>query len=378
MKKRLTNKLLLSALCIMIGVAPLVAFINTAESGKHMLKNEFGSNSILLSLSLEGSTAAFEDFQKLSEEIPEISAIIPISTSITALNSYKSDSTVTLKAVNHSYWKYAGLNIIKGSFITQGHLDHNLSVVVIDELTADELFGTTDVLGHKLETTVNGISFEPTIIGVSKRMDITEKQSNQGQGFAYIPITMLDNNLTDYNMQQVVLSIRDHQIEEAKAKVSHFLSSRDIAVKSEDIKLMNQLEFMDAFEADNKILLWAIAVLWFAAAILGITNIMLVDIERSKKYYGLLSFYGSSDRNIRNEVLSKAYAMALLCSTMSIVVGLMISFIVCSILNIPIYISVISITLGILIPIVVCLLSAIYPSYRASNIDVNSIIWQLE
>jgi putative ABC transport system permease protein len=362
----------------MIGIAPLVAFINTAESGKHMLKNEFGSDSILLSLSLEGSSAAFEDFQKLSEEIPEISAIIPISTSITALNSYKSDSTVTLKAVNHSYWKYAGLNIIKGSFITKDHLDHNLSVVVIDELTADELFGTTDVLGHKLETTVNGISFEPTIIGVSKRMDITEKQSNQGQGFAYIPITMLDNNLTDFNIQQVVLSIRDHQIEEAKAKVSHFLSSRDVEVKSEDIKLMNQLEFMDAFEADNKILLWAIAVLWFAAAILGITNIMLVDIERSKKYYGLLSFYGSSDRNIRNEVLSKAYAMALLCSTMSIVVGLMISFIVCSILNIPIYISVISITLGILIPIVVCLLSAIYPSYRASNIDVNSIVWQLE
>lgn len=378
MKKRLTNKLLLSALCIVIGIAPLVTFINTAESGKRMLKREFERDSILVSLNLEGSSAVYEDFEKLSEEMPEINAIIPISTNNTVLNSYRDSSAATLKAVDHNYMRYAGLDKIKGAFITKGHLDNNLNVVVIDDLTADDLFGTTDVLGHKLETSINGVSFEATIIGVSKRMDITEMQPDQEKGFAYIPITMLDNNLTDYNLQQVVLSISGHQIEEAKAKVSHFLSGRNVAVSKENMKLMNQLELIDAFESDNKILLWIAAVLWFAAAILGITNIMLVDIERSKKYYGLLSFYGSSVQSIRSEVLYKAYAIALFGSTISIIVGLVASFVVCNILNIPIHISIISVTLGILIPILVCLLSAIYPAYRASNIDVNSTVWQLE
>ncbi|HYE08810.1 MAG TPA: ABC transporter permease, partial [Patescibacteria group bacterium] len=109
MKKRLTNKLLLSALCIVIGIAPLVTFINTAESGKRMLKREFERDSILVSLNLEGSSAVYEDFEKLSEEMPEINAIIPISTNNTVLNSYRDSSAATLKAVDHNYMRYAGL-----------------------------------------------------------------------------------------------------------------------------------------------------------------------------------------------------------------------------------------------------------------------------
>lgn len=378
MKRLLTNKLILSALCIVIGMAPLVAFINTAESGKNMLKKEFGKDKMLISLDLEGSSGIYEDFKKLSEAMPEISDTIPISRNSAVLKSYKRFSAITLKAVGSSYWKYAGLKMLKGKFITKGHQDNNLNVVVIDDLTADELFGTTDVLGRKVEASINGVSFEAIIIGISKRMDNTEGQSNQKQGFAYIPITMLDNNLAEYDMQQIVIGISGLQIEEAKAKIAHFLLGRDVIIKPEDIKVINQLELIDVFTSKNKLLLYAIAVLWFVAAILGITNIMLVDIEYSKKYYGLLSFYGSKSKDIKYKILGKSYAMALYCSLISIVIGITASFVVCNILNIPIYISIYSLTLGIIIPIVVCLLAAIYPSYRGSNIDINKTIWHLD
>lgn len=378
MKKLLTNKLIISVLCIVIGMAPLVAFINTTESGKHMLKKEFGNDKILLDLDLQGSSGIYEDIKELSESMPEISDSIPISKTSAVLNSYKNNRAVTLKAVGSSYWKYAGLDMLKGKFITKGHLDNNLSVVVIDDLTADELFGTTNVLGRKVETTINGISFEASIIGVCKRLDITEKQSESEQGFAYIPITMLDNNLAEYNMQQVVISISGLQIEEAKAKISHFLLGRNVIVKPEDIKLINQLEIINLFIANNKILLWAIAILWFLAAILGITNIILVDIERRKRYYGLLSFYGSKPGDIKGLILWKSYNMALYCSLISIIIGTTTSFVVCNILNIPLYISIRSLTIGIVIPTIICLLAAIYPSYRGTNIDINKTIWQLD
>lgn len=378
MKRLLANKLILSALCIVIGMAPLIAFINTSESGKHMLKREFGKDKMLVSLDLEESTGIYEDFKKLSEAMPEISDIIPISKNSTVLNAYKSNSAVTLKAVSSSYLKFAGLEMLKGKFIAKKHLDNNLNVVVIDEFTADELFGTSDVLGRKVLTSINGLNFEAVIIGICKRLDNTEKQSNQKQGFAYIPITMLDNNLVEYNLQQVVLAISNHQIEEVKSKVSHFLLSRDVLVQPEDMKMINQLELIDVFASENKILLYAIAVLWFVAAILGITNIILVDIERNKKYYGLLSFYGSKSKDIRGLILSKSYVMALYCSLVSIVIGIMASFVVCNILNIPAYVSIHSLTMGVMIPIVVCLLAAIYPSYKGASIDVNRTIWQLD
>lgn len=378
MKRLLTNKLILSALCIVIGIAPLVAFINTAESGKHMLKKEFGNENMLISLDLEGSSGAYEDFEKLSEAMPEINDAIPIAKNSAVLNSYNSNSPVIIKAVGSSYWKYAGLEILKGKFITKGHLTNNQSVAVIDDLTADELFGTTDVIGRKIETSINGLSFEVIIIGICKRLDITEQQSNQTQGFAYIPITMLDNNFADYNMQQIILSISGQQIEETKAKISHFLLDRDVIVKSDDFKIINQVEFIDAFTVENKALLYAITLLWFLVAIIGITNIMLVDIERRKKYFGLLSFYGRKSKDIRSMILGESYSLALYCSFISIVIGIIASFIICSILNIPIYISIHSLTLGIIIPIIVCVLAAIYPSYKGSNVDINKTIWQLD
>ena len=137
MKRLMTSKFILSALCIVIGMAPLVAFINSSESGKHMLEKEFGKNQMLISIDLEGSSGVFEDFEKLSEAMPEIRDVIPISKSSEVLNSYKSSSAVTMKAVSSSYLKYAGLEMLKGKFITKGHLDNNLHVVVIDDLTAD-------------------------------------------------------------------------------------------------------------------------------------------------------------------------------------------------------------------------------------------------
>lgn len=378
MKRLLTNKLILSALCIVIGMAPLVAFINTAESGKHMLKKEFGKDNLLVSLDLEGSSAVYEDFIRLSEAMPEISDTIPVSKNNAVLNSYKSSSVVTLKAVGSSFSKLTALKMIKGKFITKGHLSSNLNVIIIDDLTADELFGTTDVLGRKVETSINGLSVEAAIIGICKRFDITEKQSNQKQGFAYIPITMMDNNLAEYNMQQIILSISDHQIEEARAKITHFLLSKDVIIKPEDIKIMNQLELIDSFITENKILLGVIAILWFIAAILVITNIMLVDIEHNKKYYGLLSFYGSKPKYIKRIIFGKSYAMALYSSLISIGFGITASFVICSRLNIPAYISLYSLTIGIICPIIVCLLAAIYPAFKGSSIDVNKTIWYLD
>jgi hypothetical protein len=118
-------------------MAPIVAFINTSDSGKHMLKKEFGREQMLVSIDLEGSSGVYEDFKKLSTAMPEIRDMNPISINRTVLNSYKSNHAVTMKAVGSSYWKYAGLEMLKGKFITKGHLDNNLNVVVIDDLSAD-------------------------------------------------------------------------------------------------------------------------------------------------------------------------------------------------------------------------------------------------
>jgi putative ABC transport system permease protein len=251
-------------------------------------------------------------------------------------------------------------------------------VIVIDDLTADQLFGTTEVLGQKIDTTIQGMEFEATIIGVCKRLDISEGQLDSEQGFAYVPITMLDNHLADYDMQRMLLTIKDIQIDEAKAKIIHFLKDKGIALHQEDMKLANQVELIDAFAGKNKVIFAALSILWFTLAMISLINIMLVDIERSKTYYGLLKFYGRSESAIRKLVYLKAYATAMACSICSIGLGLATSFAVCYMLHIPIHISIHSISLGLLLPMIICLLSAVYPAWKASSIDMNNAIWRVE
>jgi putative ABC transport system permease protein len=379
MIKLVTNRLILSVLCIIIGMVPLIAFVNTMQSGKQMLKSEFGDNTLmLLSVDLEGSTALYGDFEKLSKAMPEISDIITISTNSAFLESYKDKSAVSLKAVNSSFLKYAGLKITRGSFFNKDHIGNNPNVIVIDDLTADQLFGTTEVLGQTIKTSIDGKEFEATIIGVSKRLDISEKQLNREQGFAYVPITMLDNNLTQYDMQKVLLLVKGIQVDEAKAKIIHFFKDNDINLDYDNIKLTNQVELISAFAAENNALFAIMALLWFALAIVGLTNIMLVDIEQSKKYYGLLKFYGRSEVWIRKLVYIKAYIIALACGGSSIIFGIAASFVICYILNISLYVSIHSISIGLLVPMLICLVSSIYPAYRASSIDINNTIWQLD
>jgi putative ABC transport system permease protein len=379
MRNFVKNKLILAVLCVVVGMIPLVAIVNTVESGKHMLKRELIANaSILVSIDLEDSEAKYEDFKELSKQMLNVSSILPISANSIILNSYKANSSVTLKAVDSSYEKYAALKMLKGSFISPGHLKNNLNVAVIDDLTADELFGTTDVLGRAIETSINGTTFEATIIGICKRLDTSEKEFNMEHGFAYVPITMLDNNLTQYNMQKVILSIKGIRIEEASAKISHFLQSKGIIVDEDNIKLINQVDLIDELTTKNLTMLFTMSVLWFIVAITGLINFMLIEVEESKKYYGLLRFYGSTSLNIRSKVYEHAYTIALTCSAFSIFIGLATSFALCSILNISLYISIYSITIGVLLPIFICMIGALYPAFKAARTDVNSTVWQLD
>lgn len=379
MKKHLTNTLIISALCILIGVAPLVAFINTTQSSKNMLKKElYSKDSLLVSINLNEYNATYEDFKRLKEQMPELTAIIPISSNNVEIRSYKSSVSATVKAVGSDFWKFAALEINKGTFIQNMHLENNLNVAVIDDLTADEIFGTTDVVGRTFDVTINGVDFKPEIIGVCKRMDSSEYKINEEQRFIYIPITMLDNNLVQYNMQEVILAVKEHQMEEVRAKITHFLEGRGIVVNKDDIKQISQLKLIESFITDNISLLWSMTGLWLVAAILGITNIMLVDIERSKKYYGLLRFYGSTSYKLKNKVFFKAYVIAISCSVISIILGIAASAVICSILNINIYISIHSLALGVIVPIAVCMAASVYPAYRASRVDVNNTIWQLD
>lgn len=378
MRRIFTNKILLGVLCIAIGMVPLLTLINTVGSGKAMLAKEFNSDgNKLISIKFEGAEVDYSDLRTLRQEMPEIKDMIPIAKTMAPVSSYKSNGTVELKAVSNDYWRFSGLNITKGKFISKGQIDNSQNVAVIDDLTADKLFGTTDVLGRSIKLSFNGTEMETVIVGVCKRMDISKEKLDEEQGIAFIPITLLDNNSSSYRIDEALFSVNLH-IEEAKARISHYFAINGIDESQFEVSFVNQVNIINSFLDRNFYTFLAAGLLWFFAAVLGLINIMLVDIEKSKRYYGLLKFYGNTDKQIRKIIFANALIIGLASSIFSIVIGLAVSFAICSVLNIPLFVSIHTLTIGILIPGIVCLAAAVYPAIRAARIDMNKVIWQFD
>ena len=365
-------------LCVVIGMAPLIALINTAESTKHMLKKDLQKDELNVRIALDGSSAAYEDFIKVQEQMPEVREITPIALNSTVLSSYKGKSMVNLKAVGSEFPKYAALKIEKGKFISKGQLENHAKIIVIDDLTADELFGTTDIIGRSLAFDVDGVSMEAIVVGICKRLDVSEAQLSGGQGTAYIPITMLEDNLLEYSLHSTILQINGLSLENTRAKLVYFFDAQGIPLKSEDITQVNQIEIMKYFLSQYEHLFIVMGILWLLVALLGLISMQLLEVEGNKKYYGLLLFFGSPKKVIRNLVFDNTFQSGVACSVVSIVLGVAISFLVCLMLNIPLYISIHSITIGVALPFALCMTAAVYPAFRASRTDVNRTIWQLE
>ncbi|MGB7604517.1 MAG: ABC transporter permease [Lutisporaceae bacterium] len=374
----LTNKLLLGVLCIAIGMVPLLTMLNTAQSGKAMLAKNFNRDGYrLLSVKSSGTAITYQDFKKLEGEMPEIKTMIPIAKATASLSSYKANSMVELRAVGSDYWRYSALKLLQGKFISKGQTDKTQKVIVIDDLTADKLFGTTDVLGRNLKISINGTDIEVVVIGVSKRMDVSIEKLDEKQGLAYIPITTLDYNSELYNIDEVLILVDAH-IDEAKAIILHYFASKGVGEAQLDISYVNQIGIFKAFFEKNIQMLFVALILWFLAVIVGLINIMLVDIVQERKYYGLLKFYGNTEHQIRKIIIGKALYIGIAGGIFSIIVGLISSFVICRILNIPLHISIHTLSLGIIFPAVICLIASIYPALKASKIDMNKTIWQVD
>ncbi|MDF2521272.1 MAG: Macrolide export ATP-binding/permease MacB [Clostridia bacterium] len=377
MRKLFSNKLLLGALCIAIGMVPLLSLINTIESGKAAFAESFNKDGLrLIRVQLNEADATYQDLKKLEEEMPGIKAMIPIVKGAAQISSFKSQSSVAFKAVGSGYSEFAGLDILRGKFISKSHVDKKERVIVLDDLTADKLFGTTDILGRNVEISYNGAELEASVIGVCKRMDLSEGVQDKEQGIAYIPITTLDYNVDRYSVDEALFLVDIH-IEEAKARVSHYLEAAGLA-GAQEITYSNQFGIILSFFEENRQMILVAAALWFFIVLIALINILLVDVTQDKRYFGLLKFYGNTEKQIRRTIYAKALTMSLASSIFSIAISLITSLLINLYLNIPLYISVHTLTLGFLLPGVLSIMAAIYPAVKAAKTDMNKVIWQYE
>lgn len=372
------KRILLSILCILLGTAPLIGVINTLEAGQSMLQRGFGKDSLLVKISWEGAGIDVAALKDLESQMPELKSATPAVELSSNLSSFRGSSPVKLKAVGSDYGKLGALDMQKGRFISPKQMEVHMNVIVLDDLTADALFGTTDVIGRSLQVQSAGTDFEVKVIGVCKRMDVYDEKLDKDTGIAFIPVSLLQYQTGQAQINDILFAVEGLQQEEAEAKLLHFLQGRGAGVTEDHIKILTQLTFLGSLSEKYSTPFFIMAVLWFLGAFVALIYIFLLDVEQNKKYIGLLLFYGNPQGLVKGIIYDKAFLISVISSAVSAVLGLGASFAATKVLNLPFGISIHSITAAIVIPAVLSAASVVYPASRAVKQELGPIIWQTD
>lgn len=191
---------LLTVLGILVGVAAVVVTVGLGLGTQKDVSEQIsslGSNLLIVSpgSSTDSSgirggfgsstTLTATDAEALDSDIaaPDVQAVAPEKTSSLSLEANDTNWTTTVTATTTSWPEVRSRDVAVGDFFSDEDYSSSANVVVLGSETADELFGTTNVVGQSV--TIDGSTFE--IIGVLESAG--SSSSTNLDNTAIIPLT---------------------------------------------------------------------------------------------------------------------------------------------------------------------------------------------
>ncbi len=322
----LSNKMrsFLTMLGIIIGVVSLVVLVSIVSGATDSVTEQI--NSIGTNLLTVRITDDKENPLKLSElseiaEKEEIGETAPIAqTGATAKSGYTSDD-ITVYGTTGAYYNIQGLTLAAGRFLKKSDMDNNTYVAVLNQTAAEEIFGTTNVIGE--EISLDGRGFR--IVGVLAEEESAVSSLTSGTLEAYIPYTtiirMADNifHITSFYAS----SADEDSMDAAESTLKTWMLER-FGNDEDAFTIINQsalMETMGSVTNTLALMLGGIAGISLLVGGIGIMNIMLVSVTERTKEIGIRKAIGAGRASIMMQFLIEA----LMVSLMGCLAGIVLS-----------------------------------------------------
>ena len=259
-----------------------------------------------------------------------------------------------------------------GRYISSSEFVTGSSVVVIGYDNAEKLFIRADIAVGK-EVILNGKKAK--VIGVIK------KEGQSMIGWNYDQCVMLPyrfmRNIFDEKRSGVFIMAMAKENVSSKAFEDELegvmRSIRKLSPKTEDNFSLNDVSgFSDKVSSvfvSINIGGWAIGLLSLIVGAFGIANIMFVTVKERTAMIGLKKAIGARRRSILIEFLLEAAIICIMGGLIGLLLVYILTVILSSVFNFPVYISAGILTLAISICIIIGILSGIIPATIAARLD---------
>lgn len=364
---------ILTTIGIVIGIAAVIAIVAIGQGGEATLMGEMekiGSNLFVVETDwkreepLTGREFLLEDVQAIQSQIPEIKYIAPYSSGYESIRGSKKTKSASIVATLPDHSRLQSLKMLEGRFFTDDDVQGRRRIAAIDEALAQELFGSTHVVGQPIFIQGNSL----LICGVIK----DKKSFLMGKSQSiYIPI----NAWMDISPWSAINYIQGstytgEQVEPAMNQAIKIMERRH---RAKDLyigmTLAEQMEMASKVTSVLTLIVGAIAGISLLVGGIGVMNIMLVSVTERTREIGLRMALGARRRDILIQFLIEAVVLCVIGGIIGTILGVGGAYLIAKLAKWPPLISWSTILLAFAFSAGIGILFGLLPASKASRLD---------
>ncbi|MGN8247382.1 ABC transporter permease [Cellulomonas soli] len=321
-----------------------------------------------------GATLTQADAEALASEVnaPDVGAVAAEKTTSLSLEANDTNWTTSVTGTTTSWTDVRSRELAVGSFFTDDDVTDRANVVVLGTETAEQLFGSTRVVGQTV--TISDTDFE--IVGVLASAGASG--DSDLDDVAVIPLTTAAETLVGGTSRTSVSTIyvqaaSTDQLSAAYQEATNLLlnlhgitdvDSADFTINSQD----SLVSTATAVYRTLTVLLTGIAGLSLLVGGIGVMNIMLVSVTERTREIGLRKALGAPPWAIRRQFLVEATILGLAGGIVGAALGILAAHTLPSLLDTSIVVSGAAVAGSVVVAMGIGLVFGVYPATRAARL----------
>ena len=372
----------LTMLGIIIGISSVITIVSIGQGGKEAMTGQFqeiGTNIINVQVKAMDTSVEARDYftlkdaDLLKEKISEVEWVAPSISDRGYLKNENESTFTRVSAVNEYYDELLNLTLLEGRFVNEKDVQNARNVAVIDDISAEKLFGTTNVIGKRVKVSNQSYDTYVTVIGVCENPSggMAAMFGDNLPGMAYVPITISDKVLQSSQISEMGVSLKDmSQSKETATKITRLLEKShrnvDKYAASEGFTEMDTINsVLDIFT----LVIGAIAGISLIVGGIGVMNIMLVSVTERTREIGTRKALGAQNKDIMLQFLTESLIICLIGGIIGMTLGVALGLVIGSIINIPLGVSPLVILAAFGFSSAVGIFFGLYPAQKAAKLD---------
>jgi len=384
----------LTMLGIIIGIASVIAMVSLGQSSSVSINNQIsqtGTNMVMVMRNFQrqggvniGSasiqTLTVQDAEAIQAKISHVEAVSPSVNASGQLVFGANNWPGSIQGGNASFFSIRKYDVARGIQYTDDDVRTSAKVCLLGKTVVDNLFTNgEDPIGQTIR--FGTIPFKVIGTLVSKGQNAAGQDQDD---IVLAPYTTVQKRILAITyIHSILISADDESnVQSVIDNVTTLLRDRhkirsgeqdDFMVRSQQ----QMMQMMDAVTGFLTALLAAIASISLIVGGIGIMNIMYVTVTERIKEIGLRMAIGAKNRDILLQFLAESTILSLIGGAIGICLGLLLSYIVSTLLNWPYIVSIPAVAISFIVCAATGIFFGWYPAKKAASLDpINALRYE--